>query len=188
MRGHGHASAGDDERHGRRNVERALGVAAGAAGVDRAGRRLAPNAERHLRPRREMQERFADRPEWLRATREVAERCGFSLADLGYRFPEFPTAPGESQAALLRRLTHEGARGRYGAPLPARVRTQLERETDLNVAAEIRYGRVPELERRIDTIATSFHSDNFHLCVINEGIEKPDGVGAAPDTGDKGIG
>ena len=28
--------------------------------------------------------------------------------------------------------------------------SQLERETDLDVAAEIRYGRIPELERRID--------------------------------------
>ena len=30
------------------------------------------------------------------------------------------------------------------------LRTQLERETDLNLAAEIRYGRIPELERRIE--------------------------------------
>jgi ATP-dependent Clp protease ATP-binding subunit ClpB len=30
------------------------------------------------------------------------------------------------------------------------LRTQLERESDLNVAAEIRYGRIPELERRVD--------------------------------------
>ena len=30
------------------------------------------------------------------------------------------------------------------------LRTQLERETDLNVAAEIRYGRIPEIERRVD--------------------------------------
>ena len=30
------------------------------------------------------------------------------------------------------------------------LRTQLERETDLNIAAEIRYGRIPELERRVD--------------------------------------
>ncbi|TVR27760.1 MAG: ATP-dependent chaperone ClpB [Ilumatobacter sp.] len=29
------------------------------------------------------------------------------------------------------------------------LRTQVERESDLNVAAEIRYGRIPELERRI---------------------------------------
>jgi len=34
------------------------------------------------------------------------------------------------------------------------LRTQLERETDLNVAAEIRYGRIHELERRV-TDATS---------------------------------
>ncbi|CAN5456332.1 ATP-dependent chaperone ClpB [soil metagenome] len=30
------------------------------------------------------------------------------------------------------------------------LRTQVERDTDLNVAAEIRYGRIPELERRIE--------------------------------------
>ncbi len=30
------------------------------------------------------------------------------------------------------------------------LRTQVERETDLSIAAEIRYGRIPELERRID--------------------------------------
>src|SRR5690606_37798482 len=34
------------------------------------------------------------------------------------------------------------------------LRTQLERETDLNVAAEIRYGRIPELERRIEEATT----------------------------------
>ena len=30
------------------------------------------------------------------------------------------------------------------------LRTQIERESDLNVAAEIRYGRIPELERRVE--------------------------------------
>ncbi len=30
------------------------------------------------------------------------------------------------------------------------LRTQVERETDLAAAAEIRYGRIPELERRIE--------------------------------------
>jgi error-prone DNA polymerase len=75
-----------------------------------------------------MAARFADRPEWLRATRAIAEQCEFTLADLGYRFPTFPTAPGETQAALLRRLTHAGAHKRYGAPLSPRVRAQLEHE------------------------------------------------------------
>ena len=48
---------------------------------------------------------------------------------------------GEKQAiAAIRNLKEE----------LEQLRTQLERETDLNVAAEIRYGRIPELERRID--------------------------------------
>jgi error-prone DNA polymerase len=96
--------------------------------LDRAGRLLLPNAERTLRRPAEMAARFADRPAWLRATRTIAERCAFGLADLGYRFPTFPTAPGETQAALLRRLTFAGARRRYGEPLAARVRAQLEHE------------------------------------------------------------
>ena len=41
------------------------------------------------------------------------------------------------------------------------LRTQLERETDLNVAAEIRFGRIPELERRIDAATT--HLDELQL-------------------------
>jgi len=41
------------------------------------------------------------------------------------------------------------------------LRTQVERETDLSVAAEIRYGRIPELERRI-TEATE-HLDELQV-------------------------
>ena len=96
--------------------------------LDRGGRQLALNAERHLCPPDDMAQRFADRPEWIHATREIAERCGFTLENLGYRFPEFPVPRGETQASTLRRLTFLGARTRYGAPLPHRVRAQLERE------------------------------------------------------------
>jgi error-prone DNA polymerase len=99
--------------------------------LERAGRRLAINAERHLRPREEMAARFADHPEWIRASRAVAERCEFTLANLGYRFPTFPVPRGESQASWLHRLTYRGARERYDAPLPRRVRAQLEHELAL---------------------------------------------------------
>ncbi len=99
--------------------------------LDRGGRQLALNAERHLRPPEEMAQRFADRPEWIRATREIAERCAFTLENLGYRFPEFPVPRGETQASTLRRLTFLGARTRYAAPLPHRVRVQLEHELDV---------------------------------------------------------
>jgi len=96
--------------------------------LDRAGRRLAQNAERHLQPREEMCARFADRPEWILASREIAERCAFGLGELGYRFPEFPIPPGETQASFLRILTEYGARERYGSPLPEAARRQIEHE------------------------------------------------------------
>ncbi len=96
--------------------------------LDRAGRLLLPNSERCLRTHAETAARFADRPEWLRASLEVAERCEFTLEDLGYCFPSFPVPEGETQAAWLRRETLAGARERYGDPLPPRVRAQLEHE------------------------------------------------------------
>jgi error-prone DNA polymerase len=96
--------------------------------LDGAGRLLLPNAERALRPPRESAARFADRPEWVRATRRIAERCAFTLENLGYRFPTFPVPPGESQVSHLRRLSFRGARDRYGEPLPPRARAQLEHE------------------------------------------------------------
>jgi len=96
--------------------------------LDEAGRRLLPNGERCLHAPARMAERFADRPEWIRATRVVAERCEFDLERLDYRFPEFPLRPGETQASRLRECVRRGARERYGEPLAARVLRQLEHE------------------------------------------------------------
>ncbi|MGI9589950.1 MAG: PHP domain-containing protein, partial [Myxococcota bacterium] len=86
--------------------------------LDRAGRLLLPNGERTLRTPDEMARRFADRPAWLHAGREIAERCAFTFEDLGYRFPTYPTPEGECQDSWLRTLTFAGARERYGDPLP----------------------------------------------------------------------
>src|SRR5207253_9466310 len=71
----------------------------------RAGRRLAPNAERSLKPRGEMAALFEDRPEAIARTAELADRLQFTMADLGYRFPAYPVPPGETEASFLRRIT-----------------------------------------------------------------------------------
>ncbi len=54
------------------------------------------------------------------------------------------------------------------------LRTQVEREADLNVAAEIRYGRIPELERRIGE-ATS-HLDELQATerMLKEEVDAED--------------
>ena len=96
--------------------------------LERAGRILLPNDERHLRSGAEMIERFRDLPEALRNSIEIAERCEFTLENLGYRFPDFPLGPGETLAGKLRELAERGARGRYDGSIPEKVRRQLEHE------------------------------------------------------------
>ena len=54
-----------------------------------------------------------------RATRAIAERCTFTLADLGYRFPSFPVPEGESEQGLLERLSWRGVEERYAIEIPA---------------------------------------------------------------------
>ena len=52
------------------------------------------------------------------------------MADLGYRFPDYPVPPGETQASFLRQITDVGARERY-RPYHERARAQIARELDL---------------------------------------------------------
>ena len=52
------------------------------------------------------------------------------MADLGYRFPEYPVPPGETMTSFLRKIAEVGARERY-RPYHDRARAQVGRELDL---------------------------------------------------------
>jgi ATP-dependent Clp protease ATP-binding subunit ClpB len=54
------------------------------------------------------------------------------------------------------------------------LRTQLERETDLNVAAEIRYGRIPELERRIEEVTAHLDELQASNRMLKEEVDAED--------------
>ncbi|HYB54159.1 MAG TPA: error-prone DNA polymerase [Thermoanaerobaculia bacterium] len=95
--------------------------------LDGAGRLLAAERERHLKDAREMAELFADLPEALDGAFALSQRLDFTLADLGYRFPDFPLPPGETPASYLRQLAWNGARTRF-RPLTARAQAQIEKE------------------------------------------------------------
>lgn len=95
-----------------------------------AGRRLARNSERHLKTPAEMAKLFDDLPEAIANTNIISSRLGFTLADLGYRFPDYPLPAGETVASYLWKLTDEGARRRY-QPYYDRARQQIERELAL---------------------------------------------------------
>ena len=79
-----------------------------------AGRLLARNSERHLKSPREMAELFADLPEAIANTQELSSRLQFAMSDLGYEFPRYPVADGETQMSFLRDRTQEGLVARYG--------------------------------------------------------------------------
>jgi error-prone DNA polymerase len=96
--------------------------------LEEAGRALWVNNQRHLKPPAEMAALFRDLPKAVMATRMIAERCAFTLSDMGYRFPDYPLPPGETPDSYLRILTRAGARERWGATLDDRTRRQLEHE------------------------------------------------------------
>jgi error-prone DNA polymerase len=96
----------------------------------RAGRRLAWNAERYLKPPDAMARLFADLPQAVAGTQALAERLEYTMADLGYRFPDYPVPHGETMASFLRKMAQAGARERY-RPYHERARRQVERELDL---------------------------------------------------------
>jgi error-prone DNA polymerase len=96
--------------------------------LEEAGRALWMNRERHLKSPAAMAALFRDLPRAVAATRALAERCAFRLADLGYRFPDYPLPPGETPDSYLRILTYAGARERWRGGLDERTRRQLEHE------------------------------------------------------------
>ena len=103
--------------------------------LETAGKLLAHNSERYLKPATAMEKLFADLPEAITNTSELSARLEFTLEDLGYEFPKYPVAAGETMTSFLRQRTEEGARRRYsgerGMPSYEQARPQLERELRL---------------------------------------------------------
>ena len=66
--------------------------------IDNAGWRLAANAERHMKPPEEMARLFAEYPDAIARTLEIAEACRFSLEELRYEYPDELTARGPHAA------------------------------------------------------------------------------------------
>ncbi|HMH11794.1 MAG TPA: hypothetical protein VK578_01680 [Edaphobacter sp.] len=73
--------------------------------LDKAGRLLAVNADRHLRSTTEMQQLFYDYPDAISNTRELSARLQFELTGLGYEFPAYPVPDGETMDSFLRKRT-----------------------------------------------------------------------------------
>ena len=95
--------------------------------LDIAGKLLAAQRERYIKSADEMRQLFASLPEALSGSFELSQQLDFTLADLGYRFPDYPLPPGETPDSYLRHITWNSAQSRF-RPLTARAQRQLERE------------------------------------------------------------
>ncbi len=87
--------------------------------------------EFYLKDSAEMAESFAEWPEAVPSTVEIAERCSVEIELGKLLLPRYPAPDGEEPEAMLRRIAAEGMRARFGDPVPAEARQRLEFELDV---------------------------------------------------------
>ncbi len=87
--------------------------------------------EFYLRNTEQMVTAFAEWPEAIASTVEIAERCELEL-ELGKQLiPSFQTPDGSSEREFLRARVSEGLRLRYGDPPPAHALERMDVELDV---------------------------------------------------------
>ncbi len=84
--------------------------------------------EFYLKSSEEMAESFAEWPEAVATTTEIAARCEVEIELGKLLLPRYPTPDGAEPEEMLRRLAGEGLRARYGEPPPAEAVERLEFE------------------------------------------------------------
>ncbi|MGB5723769.1 MAG: DNA polymerase III subunit alpha, partial [Parasphingorhabdus sp.] len=99
--------------------------------IAKAGRLLAANAERFLKPPSEMARLFRDDVEAIAETQKLLGLITFSLDELSYHYPEEPVPEGWTPQGWLENLTWSAAHARHGEILPERLRTKVEEELRL---------------------------------------------------------
>jgi DNA polymerase-3 subunit alpha len=84
--------------------------------------------EFYIKDNAEMADSFAEWPEAVPTTLEIAERCEIEIELGKLLLPRYPAPDGEEPEAMLRRIAAEGLRARYGDPPPAEAVERLEFE------------------------------------------------------------
>ncbi len=87
--------------------------------------------EFYLRDSEEMARAFAQWPEAIASTLEIAERCNVQIELGNQLIPSYPTPDGMPEREYLRARVHEGLRLRYGDPPPAEAVARMEMELDV---------------------------------------------------------
>ncbi|MDP3254900.1 error-prone DNA polymerase [Bosea sp. (in: a-proteobacteria)] len=121
--------------------------------IDRAGRLLEANAERHLKSGQEMARLFRDAPEAIEETGHLLSRIEFDLGQLRYDYPDEPVPPGWTAQGWLTELVRRRREIRYPAGVPDDVQALLDKE--LALIARLDYARYFLTIRQIVEFADS---------------------------------
>jgi error-prone DNA polymerase len=96
--------------------------------VQAAGRRLAANAERHLKSPEEMARLFDKAPQAIAAIATILSRIAFTLDQLRYEYPHEPVPPGYTPQGWLTELVWMRARERWPDRIPQKLAALLDEE------------------------------------------------------------
>lgn len=96
--------------------------------IQKAGRLLAANAERHLKFSAEMERLFAKDPEAIDAIDDVLDRIEFDLGQLRYEYPHEPVPPGYTPQGWLETLIARKAAKRWPDGMPDGLQALLDNE------------------------------------------------------------
>jgi len=99
--------------------------------IAKAGRLLAANAERYLKPPEEMARLFRDYPEAIAETQKLLGLINFTLDELSYHYPDEPVPMGWTPQDWLEHLAWSAAHEKHGEILPTHLREKVEGELRL---------------------------------------------------------
>ena len=80
-----------------------------------------------------MRRQFADYPAALDTTLDIAEMCTATIEFGLDLLPSFPCPPGMSETEFLRAKVWEGAKQRYGDPVPSVVSDRVDYELGVKI-------------------------------------------------------
>jgi len=99
--------------------------------IDELGFRRERFADRYLKAPEEMERRFKSFPDAVRATADIAERCTFSLRELGQQYPDEIVMSGRSPQDALAHLARQALAEKFPDGVPRDYSDLLERELKL---------------------------------------------------------
>ncbi len=105
--------------------------------LQKAGRLLSANAERHLKSPSEMARLFRDYPDALAETARLFDVINFDLSQLAYEYPHEPCPPGYTPQDWLAELVATRAAAQWPEGVPPKLQALITEE--LEIVARLNY-------------------------------------------------